>query len=172
MVSPLRQQLIEDLQLYGLSRRTQEMYVAAVKQLAGYYRKSPDQVSEEELRVYFLYLKNVRRSPRAHSLSPSAGSSSSSKTPCIGNALSWSWPGRPRRRSCPPCSLWMRSARSSGASAICAIKPACTPSIPAACASRKERIFRWGISTASAYWCTFIRARAAKIAMCPCRKAC
>jgi integrase/recombinase XerD len=61
MVTPLRQQLIEDLQLHGLSPRTQEMYVAAVKQLAEYYHKSPDQVSEEELRAYFLYLKNVKK---------------------------------------------------------------------------------------------------------------
>jgi hypothetical protein len=29
--------------------------------LAGYYRKSPDRVSEEELRAYFLYLKNVKK---------------------------------------------------------------------------------------------------------------
>jgi site-specific recombinase XerD len=61
MTSPLRQQLIEDLQLHGLSSRTQEMYVAAVKQLAEHCRKSPDQISEEELRAYFLYLKNVKK---------------------------------------------------------------------------------------------------------------
>ncbi len=61
MVSPLRQQFIEDLQLHGLSSRTQEMYMVAVRQLAEHYRKSPDQVSEEELRAYFLYLKNVRK---------------------------------------------------------------------------------------------------------------
>jgi hypothetical protein len=61
MTSPLRQQYIEDLQLHGLSGRTQEIYVIAVKQLALHYRKSPDQVTEEELRAYFLYLKNVRK---------------------------------------------------------------------------------------------------------------
>jgi len=61
MSSPLRQQYIEDLQLHGLSGRTQEIYVIAVKQLALHYRKSPDQVTEEELRAYFLYLKNVRK---------------------------------------------------------------------------------------------------------------
>jgi site-specific recombinase XerD len=61
MTSPLRQQLIEDLQLHGLSSRTQEIYVAAVKQLAEHCRKSPDQISEGELRAYFLYLKNVKK---------------------------------------------------------------------------------------------------------------
>jgi len=32
--------------------------VRAVRQLAEHYHKSPDQISEEELRQYFLYLKN------------------------------------------------------------------------------------------------------------------
>jgi integrase/recombinase XerD len=57
-MTPLRQKMIEDMQLGGLSERTQEAYVGAVKQLAEYYHKSPDLVTEEELRHYFLYLKN------------------------------------------------------------------------------------------------------------------
>lgn len=61
ITTPLRQKFIEDLQLHGLSSRTQEMYVSAVRQLAEHYRKSPDQISEEELRAFFLYLKNVKK---------------------------------------------------------------------------------------------------------------
>ena len=61
MSTPLRQKLIEDLQLHGLSSRTQEVYVVAVRQLANHYGKSPDQISEEELRQYFLYLSQVRK---------------------------------------------------------------------------------------------------------------
>lgn len=57
----LRQRMIECLQLRGLSERTQESYVQAVRQLAEHYRKSPDSITEEELRQYFLYLKNVRK---------------------------------------------------------------------------------------------------------------
>jgi site-specific recombinase XerD len=56
----LSQKMFEDLQLRGLSVRTQESYVAAVRQLAKHYHKSPDQMDEEELRQYFLYLKNVK----------------------------------------------------------------------------------------------------------------
>lgn len=56
MNSPLRQRMIEDMQLRGLSERTQESYVGAVKQLARYYGQSPEQLSEEELRQYLLYL--------------------------------------------------------------------------------------------------------------------
>ena len=61
MATPLRQKLIEDLQLHGLSSRTQEMYVSAVRKLAEHYRKSPDNINEEELRAYFLHLRNVRK---------------------------------------------------------------------------------------------------------------
>jgi integrase/recombinase XerD len=49
-----------------LSEKTQEAYVRAVRQLAEHYGKSPDRISEEELRQYFLYLKNGKRaSPSA-----------------------------------------------------------------------------------------------------------
>jgi integrase/recombinase XerD len=61
----LRQKMIEDIQLRGLSSRTEEAYVRAVRQLAEYCRKSPDQISQEELRGYFLYLKNVRQVSRS-----------------------------------------------------------------------------------------------------------
>jgi integrase/recombinase XerD len=37
------------------------MYVRAVRQLAQHSNKSPDQITEEELRQYFLHLKNVRK---------------------------------------------------------------------------------------------------------------
>lgn len=56
--------MIEDLQLRGLSERTQESYIRAVRQLAEYYGKSPDQLSQEELRQYFLYLKNEKQASR------------------------------------------------------------------------------------------------------------
>jgi site-specific recombinase XerD len=57
--------MIEDMQLRGLSERTQESYVRAVRQLAEHYSKSPDQLSEEELRQYFLYLKNEKHASRS-----------------------------------------------------------------------------------------------------------
>lgn len=64
-MTPLRQRMIEDMQLRGYSARTQECYVAAVRQLAKHYRRSPDQLSEEDLRQYFLYLANVKKVARA-----------------------------------------------------------------------------------------------------------
>jgi len=53
-MTPLRQRMIQDMQLRGFSARTQECYVAAVRQLAEHYHTSPDQLREEHLRQYFL----------------------------------------------------------------------------------------------------------------------
>ena len=64
-MTPLRQQMIEDMQLNGLSASTQQLYADAVKQLAKHFRRSPDQLSEQDLRQYFLFLtmeKKVSRS--------------------------------------------------------------------------------------------------------------
>jgi integrase/recombinase XerD len=66
-MTPLRQRMIADLQLRGLAERTQEMYVRAVRQLAAHYRKSPDVITEEELRQYFLYIKNIKHYSRSAS---------------------------------------------------------------------------------------------------------
>ena len=63
-MTELRQRMIECLQLRGLSARTQESYVRAVRQLAEHYHKSPDLITEEELRQYFLFIKNVKHYSR------------------------------------------------------------------------------------------------------------
>ena len=63
-MTALRQRYIEDLQLRGLSPRTQDSYVRVVRQLAKHYGKSPDVLTEEELRQYLLYLKNEKHAAR------------------------------------------------------------------------------------------------------------
>jgi len=63
-MSVLRQKMIEDMQLRGFALRTQEAYLLAVRQLARYYNKAPDLITEDELRQYFLYLKNVKHAAR------------------------------------------------------------------------------------------------------------
>ena len=49
-MTSLRQQMTDEMQLRGLSSRTQQSYLNAVRQLAEYYHKPPDQIDEEELR--------------------------------------------------------------------------------------------------------------------------
>lgn len=63
-MTELRKRMIECLQLRGLSERTQEAYVRAVRQLSEHYHKSPELITEEELRQYFLFIKNVKHYSR------------------------------------------------------------------------------------------------------------
>lgn len=60
-----RQRMIEEMQLRRFSERTIESYIRAVGQLAGFCWKSPEDIAAEEVREYFLYLKNQKRLARA-----------------------------------------------------------------------------------------------------------
>ena len=51
----------EDLQLHGFSANTQEAYLYRAKKLIEYFNKPPEEITNEELRVYFLYLKNEKK---------------------------------------------------------------------------------------------------------------
>lgn len=55
-ISPIRQRMIEDMQLHGYSAKTQTAYLGAVRGLAKHYHRSPEDITQEELRSYFLYL--------------------------------------------------------------------------------------------------------------------
>ena len=63
-MTPLRARMIEDMKLAGLAAKTQEVYLQAVRALAKHYRKSPDQLTEEEVRRFLLEVceKNARGS--------------------------------------------------------------------------------------------------------------
>ena len=64
-MTPLRQRMIDDMQLRGLSASTQEGYLNAVRGIARHYHRSPDELSEEDLRQYFLYLANEKKVARS-----------------------------------------------------------------------------------------------------------
>ncbi len=51
----------EDLHLAGMATRTHKGYLRAVRTLADFCRRTPDQISEDQLRKYFLHLKNDRQ---------------------------------------------------------------------------------------------------------------
>jgi site-specific recombinase XerD len=57
--------MVEELQLRRYSKRTQESYVGWVAQLAQHYGKSPDALSSEELRAYFVHLTVERKLSRS-----------------------------------------------------------------------------------------------------------
>ena len=56
-MTPLRQRMTEDMRTAGLASGTQALYLEAVRNLAAQYRRSPDELSEEEVRAYLLSLR-------------------------------------------------------------------------------------------------------------------
>ena len=60
-MSQLRQRMIEDMELHGYAPMTREAYVRAVVGLARYYWKSPESLSEEQVRAYLLYLVREKK---------------------------------------------------------------------------------------------------------------
>jgi len=52
----LREQMSDAMILRGFAARTQESYLAAVRALAKYYRRSPDSLTAEEVEAYHLHL--------------------------------------------------------------------------------------------------------------------
>ena len=56
----LYQKMSDDLHLTGKGKRTHDGYLREIGKLAEHVQCSPDTVSEQQLRRYFLYLKNER----------------------------------------------------------------------------------------------------------------
>ena len=63
-MTSLRQRMIENLQLKGYAPSTQGSYIRAVRQMAEHFHRSPDRISEEELRQYFLFLTQEKKVAR------------------------------------------------------------------------------------------------------------
>jgi site-specific recombinase XerD len=59
-MSKLREQMRADLQLVGITPKTQHIYLREVSNLAKYFDKSPELLGESELKEYLLYLLNER----------------------------------------------------------------------------------------------------------------
>jgi integrase/recombinase XerD len=64
-MTALRSRMLEDMQLHGFAASTQQLYVSAIARLAQHYNKSPDLISEEDLRQYFLHLTLAQKVSRS-----------------------------------------------------------------------------------------------------------
>ncbi len=60
-MTPLRRKMIEDMELAGLAAATRESYVWGVCGLAQHYGRSPEALTEAEVRAYFLHLIREKR---------------------------------------------------------------------------------------------------------------
>lgn len=56
----LRQQMLQDMELGGYRPDTCRQYVSAVRELAAYFRKSPADLTRDQLREYVVYLRTER----------------------------------------------------------------------------------------------------------------
>jgi len=53
--------MLEDLQLRGITPRTQKKYLREVRDLANYFKKSPQELGEEEVKKYLVHLLEDRK---------------------------------------------------------------------------------------------------------------
>jgi integrase/recombinase XerD len=60
-MTSLRQQMTDQMTVRGMAEKTKEAYLRAVTGLARYYRRSPDQLTEQEVQQYLLHLIQERR---------------------------------------------------------------------------------------------------------------
>jgi hypothetical protein len=60
-MNTLRRQMEADMVMRGLAYRTREAYINCVAKFAKHYGKRPDQISEEEVQRYLLYLLEERK---------------------------------------------------------------------------------------------------------------
>lgn len=58
-ISPLRQRMIEDMTVRSFDPRTQSGYIRAVKKLAAFLGRSPDEASVEDLRRFQIHLRQT-----------------------------------------------------------------------------------------------------------------
>lgn len=52
----LRQRMVEDMELHSLSANTQDRYIKGVRKLSRYSQRSPEKISENEVRDFIIYL--------------------------------------------------------------------------------------------------------------------
>lgn len=60
-MTPLRQRMIEDMQMRNFAPATQKAYLTAVKAFAAHFGNSPDQLGKEHVRQFLVHLVEKRR---------------------------------------------------------------------------------------------------------------
>jgi len=68
--------MIEDMKLFGYSQHTQDTYLCAVRKLCRHVQKPVEQITNEELRKYFLWHKDKPNTIPISLSGPCAGGNS------------------------------------------------------------------------------------------------
>src|SRR5258705_12541778 len=64
-ISPVRQRMLEDMNMPRFVPDTQREYIRAVKKLASFLERSPDTATPEELRAFQLHLTEIGLQPQS-----------------------------------------------------------------------------------------------------------
>ena len=101
-MTPLRQRMIEDMQLRNLSPRTIDCYVRQVALFARHFKRSPELLALDDIRAYQVHLVHHRKlawssfnrqsAPSASSIarrSARIGTSTASRSPSAPRSCRW-----------------------------------------------------------------------------------
>ena len=113
-MTPLRRRMIEDMTLAGMSQGTQGTYLSAIKQLAVFYKRSPEDLSEAEVGVYLRDLIETRHAAR--------GTFQTARFAIrflFGNTLQRDWALLKKSCACPSRNACRKSSPRSRSAACC-----------------------------------------------------
>ena len=119
-MTPLRKRMNDDMISAGLAANTQAAYIQAVRGLAAHYHRSPDELSEAEVRSYLLHLRDERGVAHG-TFQPVHAALQFLYTRTLERdwaLFSKKGSGRPSASACPTCCPTPRSAPSSAASGL------------------------------------------------------
>jgi len=135
-MASLRERMIEDMILAGYTPGTRRTYLQQVRSLAKHYMIAPDQLTERQVRDYFLYLREEKKVARGTFETALAGIRF-----CLFITLDRDWPLFSKKRSpcrsrsvCPTLDRTRKSASCSVPSAIPSTGRACVRCTHAVCA--------------------------------------
>jgi len=61
--TPLRERMIEDMRIHGMGDKAQKAHIRAIKDFAGFLKRSPDTATPDDLRAYQLHMANTGVTP-------------------------------------------------------------------------------------------------------------
>jgi site-specific recombinase XerD len=61
--TPLRARMIEDMRIRGMGDKAQKAHIRAIKDFAGFLRRSPDTATPDDLRAYQLHMTDAGIAP-------------------------------------------------------------------------------------------------------------
>ena len=64
--TPLRERMIEDMRIHGMGDKAQKAHIRAIKDFAGFLKRSPDMATPDDLRAYQLHMTDTGVTPTTY----------------------------------------------------------------------------------------------------------